>query len=225
MKKEGKLSPTLLCADQMNLQDTMEKLNSFDLAWYHVDIMDGHFVPNLAFGLLALEQICRVASHPVCGHFMVEKPAAYLEASAKAGLDYFAFHLETERNPFRLVEQIRRHGMKPAAAINPMTPIDDVRPLLPYLDLVILMAVEPGYSGQRFLPCTWPKLEELAGEKKNHSFLIEIDGGVNMENLGACIQGGADVLVAGAFTLFRPNCSLEENFRQTDLALRKVLRE
>ena len=225
MRKEGKLSPTLLCADQMNLQETIDRLNSFDLAWYHVDIIDGHFVPNLAFGLLTLEQICRLAKHPVCGHFMVENPAAYLEASAKAGLDYFAFHVETEKNPFRLAEQIRRNGMKPAAAINPMTPIEYVRPLLPYLDLVILMAVEPGYSGQTFLPCIWSKLEELSGEKKNHSFLIEVDGGVNMENLGACIRGGADVLVAGAFTLFRPGFSLEENFRETDQAVQKALRE
>lgn len=208
------ISPTLLCADQLHLGDAIEKLNEYDIAWYHVDVMDGRFVPNLAFGLLSLQSICRKAAHPVCGHFMVENPRDYVKVCKEMGLDYFVFHIEAERNPFRLVEMIRKAGMKPGIAINPITPIEGLEALLEMVDVVLVMAVEPGFSGQKFLEFTYEKIKRLSELKKEKQFIIEVDGGVTPENISRCCECGADVLVAGAFTLFLSGDTLENNYRK-----------
>lgn len=217
-----KISPTLLCADPLTLDDTISRLNSLDIAWYHVDIMDGHFVPNLAFGLLTLQSICQNAQHPVCAHFMVENPQDYVEFCSSIKLDYFTFHTEAERNPFRLIQKIRHSGMKAGIAINPITPVYDIKELLPLVDMVTVMAVEPGFSGQTFLDLTYQKLRELNNLKINNNFFIEVDGGVTMENAAVCASCGADVLVGGAFTIFREKDTLENNFNQMNHLLEQM---
>lgn len=212
MKGTTGISPTLLCASQLQLEEELRRLDQLDILWHHVDVMDGHFVPNLAFGLLTLQEICRHSSHPVYGHFMVTNPEDYVEACAEMKLDYFVFHLEAERNPFRLVQKIRQCGMKPGIALNPITPAEAAVNLLPLVDAVTVMAVEPGFSGQEFLPFSYEKIRSLARRKKEDNFLLEVDGGVTMENAPACAACGADVLVGGAFTLFQKDAPLEHNF-------------
>lgn len=210
--KKTEISPTLLCANQLLLWDTIRRLDALDIAWHHVDIMDGHFVPNLAFGLLSLRQICETAKNKVCAHFMVENPSEYVDACADMGLDYFVFHLEAERNPFRLVKKIKESGMKAGIALNPITPAEALSDILPLLDVVLVMAVEPGFSGQTFLDFTYKKISRLAAMQTDLNFLIEVDGGITMENAAACADSGADVLVGGAFTLFLEEDTLENNF-------------
>lgn len=217
--KNAGISPTLLCADQLAIGDAIKRLDALDIVWHHVDIMDGHFVPNLAFGLLSLQSICKMAKKPVCGHFMVDNPQDYVNECAQMGLDYFVFHLEATKSPFRLIQQIKAAGMKAGIAINPMTPVEALAELLSQLDVVLVMAVEPGFSGQTFLTLAYEKISKLAEKKKEYSFLIEVDGGITMDNAASCADCGADVLVGGAFTLFMEGDTLENNFERK----RKIL--
>ncbi len=212
---KGQISPTLLCADPLNLGRTIQELNALNIAWYHVDVMDGHFVPNLAFGLQWLEAILRNAAHPVYSHFMTDNPEQYIAPSAQMGLDCFIFHLEAVKTPFRMVQQIKEKGMKVGIAVNPVTPISSLCPLLPFLDVVTIMAVEPGFSGQKFLEHSYGKIAELSQLRCGSSPVIEVDGGITPDNCRKCVSYGADVLVAGAFTLFRKEGSLQENFERT----------
>lgn len=214
------ISPTLLCADQLSIGEAIQRLDNLEIAWHHVDIMDGHFVPNMAFGLLSLQQICKRTKKPVCAHFMVENPSDYVDVCADMKLDYFVFHLEAERNPIRLIKKIKESGMKAGIAINPITPVEALTDILCLLDEVLIMAVEPGFSGQTYLDFTYNKIRKLVEMRKNSSFLIEVDGGITMENTAACAECGADVLVGGDFTLFSKENTLENNFARMEKLLR-----
>ena len=211
-----KIAPTLLCADPLNLEKDISRLDALDIKWHHVDIMDGHFVPNLAFGILTAEAICKFAKKPVDCHLMTERPADYVPVFAKFKPAIFTFHLEATNNPFRLASVVKEAGMLCGVALNPVTPAAKIEPLIPYIDLVLIMGVEPGFSGQKFIPETTAKIKEcrkLADAVKK-SLIIEVDGGIDFENGPLCISAGADVLVGGTFTLFRSGYSLEENFAQ-----------
>jgi len=213
----ARISPTLLCANQLCLEEDIRILNTLDIAWYHMDVMDGHFVPNLAFGMETVTAVCRMAEKPVCVHIMAENPSDYIRPLKEAGVSVFIFHLEAEKTPFRLIQAVKAAGMKCGAAINPITPVQSLKPLLGYLDIALIMSVEPGFSGQSFLPQSTEKIKELRAlaDRYHPGFLIEVDGGINDENICACVENGADVLVGGTLNLFRPPESVADNYRRT----------
>ncbi|HML45182.1 MAG TPA: ribulose-phosphate 3-epimerase [Clostridia bacterium] len=219
---QAKLAPTLLCADPLQLGAAIETFDGLDIAWHHVDVMDGHFVPNLAFGMDALRAICRAAKKPVCVHLMVEEPASYVQRLADQGASCFVFHLEAESAPFRLIRAVHDAGMQAGIALSPATDVEALRPLLSLLDMALIMAVEPGFSGQSFLPHTPEKISALRRMAKalRPGLCIEVDGGLDDSNGHACQQCGADVLVGGVFTLFRQGATLEENFARSTRALK-----
>lgn len=214
--RHAKIAPTLLCANPLRLEEDIRHLNALDIAWYHVDVMDGHFVPNLAFGLETVAAVCRMAEKPVCVHLMAEHPSDYIKPLSEAGVSVFTFHLEAEKTPFRLIQAVKTAGMKCGAAINPITPVRWLKPIVELLDTVLIMSVEPGFSGQSFLPQSTEKIKELRKLADLHhpELLIEVDGGINDENIGACIESGADILVGGALNLFRPPGTIAENHRR-----------
>lgn len=193
------IAPSLLAADFLNLQNACTLLNESDADWFHLDVMDGRFVPNISFGLPVIEQI-RTATKKVCDvHLMILEPEKYAEAFKKAGADVLTVHLEACIHLHRNLQQIRDLGMQAGVALNPHTPVSFLKDVLTEIDVVCLMSVNPGFGGQKFIHHTYEKIKELRRmiDEKGVSIKIEIDGGVTVENAKALIEAGADVLVAG----------------------------
>lgn len=208
------IAPTLLCADLLDLGRQIDILESLDIKWFHVDVMDGHFVPNLAFGIDIVKSIRSRSTKPILLHMMLERPQDFIHTLSKC-TDYCVFHLETSNNPFRIVEEIRNAGLKPGIAINPATPVENLKALLPHIHVVTLMAVEPGYSGQTFMNQTYERIAQLKALIRECSpeVLIEVDGGIDGPIGSRCLNEGADVLVGGAFSLFREEEDLNSNYQ------------
>ncbi len=200
------IAPSLLSANFLNLEQDCRMLNESKADWYHLDIMDGHFVPNISFGPMLVKYF-RKATTKVCDvHLMIEEPERYAEAFKNAGADILSVHIEACRHLHRNIQQIRSLGMKAGVAINPHTPISFLTDVLQDIDLVCMMSVNPGFGGQQFIPNTIPRIRELR-KLINDAKLqvqIEIDGGVTLENAKDIIAAGADVLVAGS-TVFGSN--------------------
>jgi ribulose-phosphate 3-epimerase len=193
------IAPSLLSANFLNLEADCKMLNESQADWFHLDVMDGHFVPNITFGPMIIEFI-RKATTKICDvHLMIENPGSYAEQFKIAGADILSVHIEACPHLHRNVQQIKSLGMKAGVAINPHTPVESLKDILADIDLVCMMAVNPGFGGQKFIPQTLEKIKALRRmiDEKGLKVHIEIDGGVTLENAKSILAAGADVLVAG----------------------------
>ncbi len=200
------IAPSLLSADFLNLQHDCDMLNKSEADWFHLDVMDGRFVPNISFGPMLVE-FFRKSTHKTCDvHLMIEEPGNFADAFQKAGADYLSVHIEACPHLHRNIQQIKSLGMKAGVAINPHTPVEQLKDILADIDLVCMMSVNPGFGGQKFIPYTIEKIKTLRRmiDEQSLPVLIEVDGGVTLENAASIIDAGADVLVAGN-TVFKSN--------------------
>lgn len=198
------IAPSFLASDFLRLADECAMVNESEAEWFHLDIMDGRFVPNISFGLPVVAGI-RKTTKKVCDvHLMIEEPGNYAEAFKNAGADNLCVHIEACPNLHRNIQQIKSLGMKAGIAVNPHTPVNFLSDILHDIDFVNLMSVNPGFGGQEFIPFTLTKISQLRQmiSERNLSVLIEIDGGVTFENAEEIVSAGADVLVAGS-TIFK----------------------
>ncbi len=195
------IAPSILSADFANLQRDVEMINHSDADLIHVDIMDGRFVPNISFGLPVCEAIARHATKPLDVHLMMVEPEKYLAQFRQAGAARLTIHIEACPNLHRSIQSIRELGAAAGVAVNPHTPVELLVDILPEVDTVLLMSVNPGFGGQKFIENTYSKISRLAAMRKNAGlgFTIGIDGGVTTENAGRLVETGADILIAGSF--------------------------
>ncbi len=194
------IAPSVLAADFANLQRDIEMINSSSADWFHIDIMDGVFVPNISFGMPVLDAISKHAKKTIDVHLMIVDPDRYTETFKKLGADILTVHYEACTHLHRSIQHIKNCDMKAGVALNPHTPIHVLEDIATELDLVCLMSVNPGFGGQKFIENTYKKIKQLVElrEKTNSNFVIEIDGGVCNTNHKALVDAGADVLVAGS---------------------------
>lgn len=201
------IAPSLLAADFANLQSECEMINNSDADWFHLDIMDGMFVPNISFGMPVIEAINKHTLKPLDVHLMIENPDRYIKDFKKVGANILTVHYEACTHLHRTLQAIKAEGMKTGVALNPHTSIDLLEPLLEDIDLVCIMSVNPGFGGQSFIEGTYRKVAKLKEliTKYNLDTKIEIDGGVTSDNAKALLESGADVLVAGSFVFKSEN--------------------
>ena len=195
------LSPSLLSADCGNLAETLRNLESAGVKWVHWDVMDGQFVPNITFGQHVIKGLRPASGLFFDVHLMIERPERYLSEFRDAGADMLVAHVEATVHLQRTLAEIRRLGMKSGAALNPATPLSALDYVLDDVDMVLVMSVNPGFGGQKFLPATLRKVAELRAKLNaagRADCLIQVDGGVNLDNTGALVEAGADVLVSGS---------------------------
>ncbi len=191
------IAPSILSADFAKLGDEIRAIEAAGADWVHVDVMDGHFVPNLTIGPPVVKSLRAVTQLPFDVHLMIENPDEYIEDFVKAGADYLTVHVETLPDPKKTLERIRALGAKPGITLRPATPIEDILPFLKFVDLVLIMTVNPGFSGQSFMSEQIEKIKMVKKElvKIGHKAFIEVDGGINPQTAKMCRE--ADVLVAG----------------------------
>lgn len=198
------IAPSLLAANFLRLQDECTMLNESEADWFHLDVMDGRFVPNISFGIPVIEQI-RTATTKICDvHLMIEEPERYAEAFKKAGADILTVHYEACRHLHRNIQQIRELGMVPGVAINPHTPVQLLQDILPDVGVILIMSVNPGFGGQKFIPVALQKIKMLHQRitQLGLDVKIEVDGGITPANAQSIVDAGAHVLVAGT-TVFK----------------------
>ena len=200
MNSKNLIAPSILSADFLNLQKDIELLNESEADFIHCDVMDGSFVPNISFGFPIIEQVAKIAKKPLDVHLMIVQPERYIDEMARIGASIMNVHYEVSPHLNRTIQAIKQAGMKAAVTLNPHTPVSLLTDIIQDLDMVLLMSVNPGFGGQKFIPNTLNKLRDLKEMilSKNLSTLIEIDGGVSLDNAGLLKKEGADVLVAGS---------------------------
>ncbi len=193
------IAPSVLSADFLNLGRDIEMINQSEADWFHVDVMDGRFVPNISFGMSIIKQMKSKAQKPLDVHLMIVEPEKYFEDFQKAGADILTVHYEASTHLHRSLQAIKALGMKAGVSLNPHTPVHVLENIITDIDLLLIMSVNPGFGGQKFIP---QALDKIRAAKKmitesGASTMIEIDGGVNLDNAGDIIEAGCDVLVAG----------------------------
>jgi ribulose-phosphate 3-epimerase len=201
------IAPSILAADFANLQRDIEMINSSEADWFHIDIMDGVFVPNISFGMPVLEAITKHAKKTIDVHLMIVDPDRYIKTFAALGSNILTVHYEASTHLHRTLQAIKAEGMKAGVALNPHTNVSLLEDVIKDIDLVCLMSVNPGFGGQSFIENTYAKVEKLKDLiiKKNTTTLIEVDGGVTDKNAKLLVQSGADVLIAGNFVFKSEN--------------------
>jgi ribulose-phosphate 3-epimerase len=195
-----KIAPSILSANFAKLGEEIKDVENGGADYIHVDVMDGHFVPNITIGPLIVEAIRPVTKLPLDVHLMIEKPDLYIDDFVRAGADIITVHVEACNHLHRTIQLIKSKGIKAGVVLNPHTPIESIQHILEDIDMVLLMTVNPGFGGQAFIPQVLPKIKQLANiiKEKQLSIEIEVDGGVNEETAKQCVNAGATVLVAGS---------------------------
>lgn len=193
------ISPSILACDFLNLEDEIKRLNDTNAQWLHLDVMDGHFVPNLTFGYDLISRIRPLTTKVLDTHLMISNPLNYIEMYANAGSDYITFHIEIEEDINQVIDKIKACGKKAGLAIKPNTDIESILPYLEKIDLVLVMSVEPGFGGQQFISSTPERINLLSQIRKEngYNYLINVDGGINDQTAPLCNE--SDVLVSGSY--------------------------
>lgn len=201
------IAPSLLAANFLNLATDIEMVNNSVADWFHVDVMDGHFVPNISFGFSIISQIKSIAKKPLDVHLMIANPDNYIEAFKKAGADNLTVHYETCPHLHRTIQFIKENGMKAGVVINPHNPVELLTDIVADVDLVLIMSVNPGFGGQKFIQSSLNRISRLKDLliQKNSKALVEIDGGVDTSNAAMLAEAGVDVLVAGSAVFGSPD--------------------
>ena len=202
MKKKQKIiAPSILSADFANLERDIRMVESAEADWLHIDVMDGHYVPNITIGPPVVTAINKVTNIPLDVHLMITNPERYIDAFAKAGADYLTVHVETVSHLHRVIQMIKSRGMKAGVSLNPATPLYTIEEVFEDLDLILIMSVNPGFGGQSFIPNTLNKLKKLRNLLNYRSIdnlIVEVDGGVKLDNIGAIAAAGCDAFVSGS---------------------------
>jgi ribulose-phosphate 3-epimerase len=195
-----KIAPSILSADFSKLGEEIKAVEQAGADYIHVDVMDGHFVPNITIGPLIVEAIRPVTALPLDVHLMIEHPDQYIDSFVRAGADIISVHVEACKHLHRTIQLINNSGVKSGVVLNPGTPAEMIEPILEYVDLVLVMTVNPGFGGQQFITSTLPKIQKISRwiKERNLSVELEVDGGVNGKTAKLCVEAGADVLVAGS---------------------------
>ena len=209
-----RIAASILSADFTRLGDQVQEAETAGADWIHVDVMDGHFVPNITFGPLVVRALRRVTGLPLDVHLMIQEPDRYLEDFRRAGADRLTVHVETCPFLHRTVERIRELGARPGVTLNPGTPLSSLEEILPEVDLVLVMSVSPGFGAQNYIPASTAKIARLRAtlDQIGSQAELEVDGGINVDTVGEVVQAGATVLVAGS-AIFGGGPSIRENMR------------
>ena len=202
-----RIAPSILAADFGNLQRDIEMVNHSEADWFHLDIMDGVFVPNISYGMPIIKTIAKHATKTLDAHLMIVDPDRYIKTFADLGMDYLTVHFEACNHLHRTIQAIKNEGMKAGVALNPHTNVIQLEDTIQDIDLALVMSVNPGFGGQKFIPNTYSKVEKLKEMilRKNSSAMIQVDGGVTDKNAKKLVEAGADVLVAGSYVFKSPN--------------------
>ena len=208
-----KIAPSILSADFSKLGEDIKSLEKYGADFIHIDVMDGMFVPNISFGIPIMKSIRKITNLTFDVHLMIEEPARYVEDFVKAGADIITVHYEADRHIDRTINYIKGFGIKAAVALNPATPVESIKHLIPILDMVLIMSVNPGFGGQKYINYCSEKIREVKelSNKYNKNLMIQVDGGVGKDNIKEVVDCGANVVVAGS-AVFKAG-KIEENIK------------
>lgn len=201
------IAPSLLAANFTNLQHDIEMVNNSDADWLHLDIMDGVFVPNISFGLPVIKAVKKIARKPLDVHLMIVEPDKYIKTFREAGADILTVHVEACRHLHRAIQVIKESGMKAGVTLNPHTPVSQLEEIIPFVDMVLVMSVNPGYGGQQFIETSFDKIRKLHSmiKQAGSQAMIEVDGGVSLSNAAELYDAGVNILVAGTAVFSAPD--------------------